>query len=91
MVQWCSGTVVTMLNWGGDAVLGGVLRVDIDPLAVCGSPPKVGRVCSARTGANLAFFVAVGNERVSVSVSVSVVSDVGGTCGLYGASALGLK
>ena len=76
--------MVTMLNWGGDAVLGRVLRVDIDlPIAVCGSPPKVGRVCSARTGANLAFFVAVGNERVSVSVSV--VSDVGGTCGLYGA------
>jgi hypothetical protein len=52
------GAVVTMLNWGGDAALGAELRVDVDlPVAVFGSPPRVGRVFSARTGANLTFSV----------------------------------
>ena len=62
------GAVVALLNWGGDAALGAVVQVQVDlPAAVFGSPPHVGRVFSARTGANL---TSVARERQTVSVEV---------------------
>jgi hypothetical protein len=55
------GAVVTLLNWGGDAVVGAELEVHIDlPAAVFGSPPKVERVFSARSGQNLSHTPARG-------------------------------